>query len=58
MRSAWIVGGSGGSCDDGRVEMGDVIIRVALPAGGGWCWDKRVLRTVDGGMLPHAWVCC
>lgn len=58
MLGACIVGGSGSSCDDRRVQIGDVIIGVPLSAGGWWCWDKRVLRTVCGRELPHAWVCC
>lgn len=58
MRGTWVVGGSGSSCDDGRVEMGDVVIGISLSAGGGWYWDKWVLRAVCGRVLPQAWVCC
>ena len=58
MRGAGVVGGSRSGCDDGRVEMGNSIVGVLLSARGGGYWDKRVLRTVCGRVLPHAWVCC
>ena len=52
------MGGSGSGCDDGRVKMGDGIIGVPLSAGGGGCWDKRVLRTGCDRVFSEAWVCC